>query len=163
FDDFDVLLLDNNLSHLHDDNDKGGAPLTAESTAGYLRAFTRTCYIVSLNMNPAVDFDLRFLVGDVSTRADLALNVKHVDNRALWTGKPEGGFCPWYWPPLDIAAERRRAQVKFVEKHVDDPFFRALGFDDDDFLYFSIQALAALSPNAAATALPKQHATPLDK
>jgi hypothetical protein len=57
FDHADVLLLDNNLTHLEAAD---RPPLTAESIAGYLRAFTTAGYIVSLNMNPDVDFDLSF-------------------------------------------------------------------------------------------------------
>src|SRR4051794_1242537 len=38
FDNFDLVIIDNNLTHLPNGD---GPPLTAESIAGYLRAFTR--------------------------------------------------------------------------------------------------------------------------
>jgi hypothetical protein len=60
FDDTDLIILDNNLAQLH----VKGTRLTAESIAGYIRAFTAVPYIISLNKNPDVDFDLRYLVGD---------------------------------------------------------------------------------------------------
>lgn len=112
--DFDIAILDNNLSALK----VAGARHTAESIAGHLRAFGAIPYIVSLNKNPQVDFDLRFLVGDYQTHADLALNDKHLSNRALWTGEPSHAkdrFLPWYWLSLNAAARRRRRQTEFVE------------------------------------------------
>lgn len=143
----DIVILDNNLARL----DVTGARLTAESIAGYIRAFTTAPYIISLNKNPEVDFDLRYLVGDYSTRADLALNTKHLSNPALWTRDPasaENGFLPWYWPQLDIAHTRRRNQYEFVLKHLNDPVLPTLGFDDEAISLLSPHALGALSPNA---------------
>ena len=95
--DFDVVIIDNNLAAL----DIDGVRLTAEAVAGFVRAFTNTCYVVSLNKNPGVDFDLRYLVGDYQTQADLALNTRHLSNPALWTGSPqdtEDGFLPGIGP-----------------------------------------------------------------
>ena len=118
--DFDIAILDNNLSAL----DIAGARHTAESIAGYVRAFGNIPYIVSLNKNPEVDFDLRFLVGDYQTQTDLALNANHLSNLALWTGDPEDtpdGFLPWYWPALNNAADRRREQIRFVADRLDEP------------------------------------------
>ena len=80
--DFDIVVLDNNLAAL----EVSGARQTAESIAGYIRAFTNIPYIVSLNKNPEVDFDLRYLLGDYQTQADVALNTDHLANRALWRG-----------------------------------------------------------------------------
>src|ERR1051325_6509386 len=57
FGDFDIVVLDNNLAHL----DSTGARLTAEAIIGNIRAFTEVPYIISLNKNTEVDFDLRFL------------------------------------------------------------------------------------------------------
>src|SRR5262249_6663498 len=99
FDGYDVVILDNNLSHLPIE----GARLTAEAIAGYVRAITDTPYVVSINKNPEIDFDLRFLVGDYATRADLAINTSHLTNPALWTGRradAKDDFRPWYWPAL---------------------------------------------------------------
>src|SRR5712691_12433141 len=125
FDDMDVVIIDNNLANLH----IKGTRLTAESIAGYVRAFTGAPYVVSVNKNPNVDFDLRYLVGDYATHADLALNTKHLSNRALWTGNSAGatdGFIPWYWPCLNTIAGRRREQIAFVKAHLDKPVFSSL-------------------------------------
>ena len=45
FNDVDLIILDNNLAHLGIE----GPRLTAESIAGYIRAFTSASYIVSIN------------------------------------------------------------------------------------------------------------------
>lgn len=144
FDDVDVLVIDNNLAHLQ----TPGTRLTAESIAGYIRAFTNAAYIVSLNKNPDVDFDLRYLVGDYSTRADLALNDEHLGNVALWSGKPadaESGFRPWYWPSLSTVAERRRRQIEFVLEHLDESIVKTMGFDEGAIEFLSLHAKGALS------------------
>ncbi|MYF08950.1 MAG: hypothetical protein F4233_13875, partial [Rhodospirillaceae bacterium] len=80
---FDVLIVDNDLTDL----ELGGAMLTAESIIGYLRAFTDVPYIISLNKNHDVDFDLRYLYGDYQSFSDLALNTNHLSNQRLWGGK----------------------------------------------------------------------------
>lgn len=147
FDDVDVVIIDNNLALLEVE----GTRLTAESIVGYVRAFTTAPYIVSLNKNPDVDFDLRYLVGDYSTRADLALNTEHLMNPGLWSGeiaKATKGFLPWYWPRLSTVADRRRAQIKFAKQHLDDAIMAVLGFDDDAIGFLSPHARGALSPEA---------------
>jgi hypothetical protein len=148
FDDADLLLLDNNLTLL----DNEGPPLTAESIAGYLRAFTHARYIVSLNMNPDVDFDLRYLVGDFLTRADLAINARHLENGYLWSGAPQDareGFAPWYWPRLADIAEYRIRQIEFIQANYDRSVLDALGFDEESVHTLSRHAQGALSPEAS--------------
>ena len=145
---FDVVVLDNNLAHLG----LAGARHTAESIAGYVRAFVDIPYIVSLNKNPHVDFDLRYLIGDYHTQADLALNGSHLANRALWTGNAgdaKHGFLPWYWCALEAAADRRREQTAFVYHHFDDPILKALGCPTSAVHGLSRHAKGALSPEAA--------------
>ncbi|HEX9274352.1 MAG TPA: hypothetical protein VGA01_19315 [Candidatus Binatia bacterium] len=147
FDDADIIILDNNLAHLAIE----GAIMTAESIAGYIRAFSGAPYIISLNKNPDVDFDLRYLVGDYSTRADLALKTEHLANRALWNGEQADatrGFLPWYWPRLNTVAKRRRDQIEFVRRHLDHPVLGSLGFDDEAINFLSLHAKGALSPTA---------------
>lgn len=147
FDDVDIVIIDNNLALLEVE----GTRLTAESIVGYVRAFTTAPYIVSLNKNPDVDFDLRYLVGDYSTRADLALNTDHLANPALWTGEQGAaakGFLPWYWPRLSTVADRRRAQINFVRQHLDDAVMAILGFDDEAIGFLSPHARGALSPES---------------
>jgi len=147
FDDFDLVIIDNNLSQLA----IKGTRLTAESVAGYVRAFTNAPYVVSLNKNPDVDFDLRYLVGDYATRADLALNTDHLSNPALWTGRREQakkGFLPWYWPKLNTVSEQRRAQIAFVRKHLNDSVVGALGIPEEAIDFLSLHAIGVLSPSA---------------
>ena len=86
FDGFDLVIVDNNLTGL----DLDGARLTAETIIGYLRAFTDVPYIVSLNKNLHVDFDLRFLFGDYQSLADLALNAQTSLERPS-VGRERGG------------------------------------------------------------------------
>jgi len=161
FDEVDILILDNNLAFLPN---KGGPPLTAESIAGYIRAYTSACYIVSLNMNLDVDFDLRYLVGDFSTRADLAINTSHLRNGALWTHRAsdsETRFCPWYWPALGSVAKRRRAQIDFVRDHLGDSVLETFGFDDEEVEFMTLHARGALSPDASVTPSAQSGGKPL--
>lgn len=145
FDEADVLLLDFGLTKLQDFSVR----LTAEHLAGYLRAFSDVAYVVSLNKLPSVDFDLKYLLGDFDTRADLALNTDHLSEPGLWTGQPRAGaFCPWYWPTLERAGERRRKQIEIVKENLDRPILGVLGFPDDVVPLLSRQAIGFLSPLA---------------
>jgi hypothetical protein len=159
----DLVVLDNNLSHL----DIKGTRLTAESIAGYIRAFTGAPYIISLNKNPDVDFDLRYLIGDYETRADLALNTEHLSNPALWTGKPaeaKGGFLPWYWPKLPTVAGRRLSQITFVQDHLDEPVLGSLGIPTEEAIGFlSLHARGALSPEAESDGESDKGGLPIDR
>lgn len=163
FDEADLVVLDNNLAYLPNNQ---GPPLTAESIAGYLRAFTKCKYIVSLNMNPDVDFDLRYLVGDFSSRADLALNSDHLSNPGLWSGNPlhaTDSFRPWYWPRLDAVAERREKQVGFVSQNLTEPVLGSLGFDSDAIDLLSLHARGALSPEASPSQVAGGEGIPLQE
>jgi hypothetical protein len=145
FDGFDLVLIDNNLSLLA----TTGARLTAESIAGYLRVFSSASYIVSLNKNPDVDFDLRYLVGDYATRADLAINTEHLESKGLWSSKlTDDEFRPWYWPNLPDATERRKRQIDFVGAHLSKPILRSFGFTGDVIGTLSRHAVGALNPEA---------------
>ena len=136
FDKFDVLIVDNNLSELL----LGGTRLTAEAIIGYLRAFTDTSYIISLNKNPHVDFDLRYLFGDYQSLADLALNTGHLTNSRLWDEKSEGDFAPWYWPRIGDAVAHRRNQITFIANNFESPVLEALGFPPEAKEYLSLRA-----------------------
>jgi hypothetical protein len=145
FDGYDLIFLDNNLTHL----DIKGARQTGEGVAGYLRAFTDTPYVISVNKNPDLDFDLQGLVGDAATRADLAINTAHLENPALWTGRvgdARDGFRPWYWPALNFEPNRRRKQIRFVQSRLKKPILSALGFDKRAILALSRTAKGVLSP-----------------
>jgi hypothetical protein len=144
FNDADILILDNNLATLNSE----GARLTAESFIGHIRTFAAAPYIISLNKNPEVDFDLKYLVGDYQTQADVALNMNHLANPALWTGDQSSavsGFLPWYWPRLDSVAERRRNQIQFVLEHLKSPLLESLGFPDEAIPFLSRHAGGTLS------------------
>lgn len=147
FDGFDVILLDNNLSALN----IAGTRLTAEQIAGYLRAFSDTPFIVSLNKSPFVDFDLRYLIGDFSTRTDFAAKSEHLSNKWLWNRDAEssGDFKPWYWPELRGAASNRRNQIDFTAKNLGNQILPTLGFDAECVTALSRHAAGALSPTAA--------------
>ena len=146
FDGYDILILDNNLAGLEIE----GARVTAESIAGYIRAFSNTPYNISLNKTPNVDFDLRYLVGDYSTRADLALNARHLENPALWTGDVGGGedgFCPWYWPTLAGAPPKRRSQIKFLVPRLEKTVLESLDFSDQRSTNLLPHAQGVISPS----------------
>ena len=148
----DIAILDNNLAEL----DVSGARHTAETLAGYIRAFTNIPYIVSLNKNPQVDFDLRHLMGDYRTHADLALNTEHLSNRSLWLAtvpRRASHFCPWYWPRLVDEPNRRNRQVAFVRAHIDRPVLEALRFPQEQVDYLTPHARGALSAEANPLAL----------
>ena len=145
FDKFDLVILDNNLTELEMD----GARLTAETIIGYLRAFTDIAYIVSLNKNPHVDFDLRFLFGDYQSLADLALNTKHLSLNHLWKGTSNEDFAPWYWPRIATAVDRRKKQIVFLNNYFEQPVWKALNFPQEADDYLSFHAKSALSTDNA--------------
>ncbi len=138
---YDVAIIDNNLTALGLE----GARLTGETIVGYLRAFTDIPYIISLNKNVHVDFDIRYLFGDYQSLADLALNTKHLRNDRLWDPEFREEFAPWYWPRLADAAKRRREQVRFLETRFDEPVWKALGFPMEANEYLSLRAKSPLS------------------
>ena len=147
FDGYDILILDNNLAGLKIE----GARMTAESIAGYIRAFSNTPYNISLNKTPNVDFDLRYLVGDYSTRADLALNTGHLDIPALWTrdaAEAEEGFCPWYWPQLLSAPQKRRSQIEYLAPRLKESVLESLGFSGQRAISLLPHAQSVISPSA---------------
>ncbi|MFN3727373.1 MAG: hypothetical protein ACK4SZ_13850 [Allosphingosinicella sp.] len=160
FDDFDIIFLDNNLSSL----EVGGVRLTAEFIAGYIRAFSRTPYVVSLNRN-VFDFDLRFLVGDFETKADLSLKTEHLKNVALWK-HPEAGteaiFRPWYWPNLSNAPGRRRSQVESLLTRLNEPILSYFAFPGRAKISLSRHATAYLSPQASIEDLTGGEGTPIE-
>ena len=140
----DLVILDNNLAHLGIE----GARLTAEAIAGYIRAFSSAPYIVSVNKNPDVDFDLRYLIGDYATRTDLAVNVDHLSNPALWTHKradAKNDFLPWYWPKLLGIGDDRRLKIQFIEDRLGKKICEAFGITLEIFDSLSRQARSSLS------------------
>ena len=144
----DVAIVDNNLSALNID----GTRLTAEAMIGYLRAFTDIAYIISLNKNPDVDFDLRYMTGDYQSYADLALNTEHLSNNALWQDQLEDrdsrpdAFAPSYWPNVNKVSDLRRKLIRGIENHPDKPILDVLGFPESSLEMLSRHAKGVLSP-----------------
>ncbi len=150
FDDADIIVVDNNLAHLAID----GVRLTAEAIIGYIRSFSSAPYIVSVNKNPDVDFDLRYLIGDYPSKADLAVNESHLAEPALWARNKEtvtGDFLPWYWPSLTDAARTRRHQIQNVCENLNEPLLRTLKFDSDSVDALTRQARSILSQAAVGS------------
>ena len=140
----DLVILDNNLAHLG----ISGARHTAESIAGYIRAFSSASFILSVNKNPEVDFDLRYLVGDYSTRTDLAINLPHLSNPALWTHlqvDAKNGFLPWYWPKLLGIGENRQRKIGYISENLDQSVCGAFGITLELFQSLSRQGRSLLS------------------
>lgn len=159
--DYDIVFLDNNLAYLG----ISGARLTAESVAGYIRAFSSSRYVVSLNKNPDVDFDLRYLMGDYQTRADLAINTKHLSNSALWTHRKEDatdGFLPSYWPCLNEIGQKRRQQIEFVLENLDKPVLQALKFDENACNLLSRHATGMLSQSFGSETDASEESDPVE-
>ena len=157
FESVDVAIIDNNLAAL----EIAGTRVTAENIVGYIRAFTDVAYIVSLNKNPDVDFDLRYLVGDYQSQADVALNTSHLGSKVLWNGHGTcvrlGEIAPWYWPNLASASARRRCQVASLEKRsLDAHVVDLLGFPIECVEALSRRAKGALSSEAVHTATLRQ-------
>lgn len=154
FDGVDVAIVDNNLSALG----LAGERLTAETMIGYLRAFTDIPYIVSLNKNPDVDFDLRYMVGDYQTHGDLALNTRHLSYDMLWQNRRQEGavetdvFAPSYWPNMHEVASPRRELIAEIESRLDEPLLEVLEFSDRSLELLSRHAKGALSPEASTDA-----------
>ena len=140
FDGYDIVIIDNNLALL----DLEGARLTAETIIGYLRAFTDIPYIVSLNKNLLVDFDLKRLFGDEESLADIALNTEHLSNDWLWEPSDGAKFSPWYWPRLTLAAKQREDQLEFISDYYDSSVWDSLDFPDSSVDYLSYEARGAL-------------------
>lgn len=146
FDSAEIVLLDYGLTTLPGFKVR----LTADMVAGYIRAFSDAAYVVALNKNPNIDFDLKYLLGDFDTRADLALRTDHLGEPGLWDGQNDSDtdFCPWYWPKLCRAPGRRTQQIDVVEQNLDASILHTLRFPPEVLPHLSRQAIAFLSPLA---------------
>ena len=106
-DDTDILVVDNDLFELGTFKD-----LSAEVVAMRACTYTSCAYIVVLNVNPDIDFDLS-LLGYPDSKADLHINDQFIAQDGLWLKCPreEGAFRPWCWPLLLTAAKLQKARV----------------------------------------------------
>ena len=145
FDDAALVFIDYRLEQL--DQTQFIWP-TAENVIGKIRAFAGARYIVSLNVLPNVDFDLKDLFGARKSVADLAIDAKNLSEPALWgKGAGKNGFHPSYWPNLVRAHERRTKQIAAIRKRLDAKVLEHLGFEKElrgDWL--PIDALSSLFP-----------------
>ena len=145
FDGYDIVFVDSNLSEVQ----LGGFRLTAAAVVGYIRAFSRAKYVVTINRFPLRDFDLSDLSPNAGTPADLAINTKHLSSRWLWFRERESGsdFCPWYWPALAEAPGRRVRQVNDL-KDLNLRVVEFFSFPKEAILGLTNQACAQLDPTA---------------
>ena len=150
-DDTAILIVDNDLFGLSTLND-----LSAETVADRVGVYTDCAYIVVLNLNLDVDFDLT-LLGHPESKADLHTNDRFVADLGLWRKCPreDGAFRPWHWPLLPLAAELYDARVKELvallkSDDKDVPILEYFGFDDGSRRRLSRAARAFLHPKRPA-------------
>ena len=111
-DDTDILVVDNDLFALDEFVD-----LSAEMVAARVLVYAKCAYIVVLNLNPDIDFDLS-LIGHPASKADLHVNDQFVSNPGLWMECPRENhaFRPWAWPLLVSQAELQRARTEELKQ-----------------------------------------------
>lgn len=150
FDDTDLAFIDYRLEELP----KAGSFLpTAENIIGSIRAFAGARFIVSVNVLPEIDFDLKELFGAHESTADFSIEARNVANPVLWGQRNDAdGFHPSYWPVLlDAAhrldaAQRRVEQIKWVESNLAKTVLTSLGFGDVRKDRLPTEALSSLFP-----------------
>ena len=150
-DDTQILIVDNDLFELPELND-----LSAETVASRAGVYTDCAYIVVLNLNPDVDFDLT-LLGHPSSKADLHINDRCLGDTGLWTQCPkeDGAFRPWHWSLLLSAAELYKSRTAELGAllQTDDrdmPILEFLGFGEAPKRRLSRMARAFLHPTGRA-------------
>lgn len=142
FDDYDLVVIDNNLSEL----ELQGARHTAETICGWVRALSSSRYIVALDRS-LVDFDLEYLVGDPTSLADLSIRSEHLALSGLWQRASTGAeFRPSYWPDLRESPVRRKHQIEKLKAALDKPILSFLDFPAEAASKLSRAAIATLSP-----------------
>jgi len=147
-DETDILIVDNDLFELHAFSD-----FSAETVAARARVYTTCGYIVILNLNRDVDFDLSLLEHPHS-KADLHINDRFIADEGLWLKCPKehGTFRPWHWPLLPIAVEQYKIRVEEMRQVLNGngkntPVLDYFGFDEVVKTRLSRTARAFLHPN----------------
>ena len=145
FDNFDIIVIDNNLSELR----MGGLRLTADVVIGHIRAFSSCKIIVSLNARLDCDFDLLNLSQNSGGKADIDLNTEHLRLKWLWSRTDAEGeeFQPWYWLKLLDAPARRENQMSQLTD---------LNKKILEFFKFATVAVSELSRRATAELHPRR-------
>ena len=109
--------------------------LTGEIVAYLVRCFSRCKLIVGLNQYGSNPFDLT-LRGDMDSFADLNLGHEQLSNPNLWTDNLDDSkqdFRPWSWPNLSTLIHNFHKRTKKVQKKLDKPICKVLGFDPEVF------------------------------
>jgi len=120
------------------------------------RVYTSCAFIVTLNLNVEVDFDLT-LLGHPNSKADLHINDGFVANDGLWLTCPRenGAFRPWHWPMLPTTANLHKSRAEELlnflsdaDKHM--PIVECFGFGEAAKARLSRSARAFLHPKKKA-------------
>lgn len=144
FDGRDLVIVDFDLLNLEGPTDSG------ESVAYMARCYTTCGIIVDLNQFGTNPFDTTFK-GHPASFADLNIGSEQLTNPGLWK-LPFSGFRPWSWPLLGQLIQRRREQIKLVERSFELPVLEALGFPDSVIEVLSSRALGLIgSPQLGRT------------
>lgn len=150
-DDTDILFVDTDLFDLPTFVD-----FSAEIVAGRALVYTTCPYIVVLNANPDIDFDLS-LLGNPNSKANLHINDRFISHEGLWLRCPlDGGeFRPWQWPLLQMAITSQRLRATKLKECFD---VEGLGIAVLDYFSFSPSARERLSRSARAFLHPRKEA-----
>ena len=147
-DEIDILIVDNDLFELEDFSD-----YSAEMVAARAQVYSKCGYVVVLNLNPDVDFDLS-LLGNPTSKADLHINDKFVADIGLWRDSPkaQGAFRPWHWPLLKRASELHKLRVNELQEFLNGnnkemPVLEYFSFDETASNRLSRSARAFLHPS----------------
>ena len=109
--------------------------LTGEIVAYLVRCFSRCKLIIGLNQYGRNPFHLT-LREDPESFADLNLGEDQLSNAYLWKGDWGGsrrGYRPWSWPNLSDSIHDFNKKVEEVQKKLDKPIWKVLGFDPEVF------------------------------
>ena len=152
FDDFDIIVIDNNLSELQ----MRGFRLTADVVIGHIRAFSNCKVIVLLNKHRNCDFDLRALSPNSGEKADVELNQEHLSLKWLWSrcDAEHEEFRPWYWPKLLEAPTRRENQISEL-MDLNQKVLEFFDFPKVAISELSRSAVAALHPEKKSLGITK--------
>ena len=147
----DILVVDNDLFDLEGFND-----YSAEMVATRACVYTDCKYVIVLNLNPDLDFDLS-LLGHPDSKANLHINDQFVDDEGLWKQCPKnaGDFRPWHWPLLGTTAllhttQAAQLQQLLTSESKDMPILDFFGFPETARNRLSRSARAFLHPRRKA-------------
>ena len=118
----DVIVVDYDLFKYSASGDTTGNRL-----AYLLRCFTGCGFIIILNEFGSNSFDLNLGTPSGPDHfADLHVGSEQIGNSGLWNA-PSGGYRPWSWPVVPIAAKQLEQCVADVRNHLDCPILEFFG------------------------------------